>query len=203
MKPYTTIAKEAADEFTERRSRFIGSIRPVKTPEEAAAFVAELKAKYWDASHNCSAYNLNSGHQRYSDDGEPHGTAGVPILEVLKKENITDAVIVVTRYFGGVLLGAGGLVRAYSHAAKLALDSGGRLQMRPCTVFSLDIPYQQYDRIAKLVKDSGIIVLESDFGAAVRLTLRIYSEELASFSSALTEHSGGALIPAILREEFA
>jgi uncharacterized YigZ family protein len=203
MKPYTTVAKEAADEFTERRSRFIGSIRPVKTPEEAAVFVAERKARYWDATHNCSAYNLNGGLQRTSDDGEPHGTAGVPILEVLKKENITDAVIVVTRYFGGVLLGAGGLVRAYSHAAKLALDAGGRLEMRPCTVFSLDIPYQQYDRIAKLIKNRGVTVLESDFGIMVRLTLRIYSEELKDFSAELTELSGGALIPAILFEEFA
>jgi uncharacterized YigZ family protein len=203
MKPYTTIAKEASDEFTERRSRFIGSIRPVKAPEEAAAFVAELKAKYWDATHNCSAYSLNGGLQRYSDDGEPHGTAGVPILEVLKKENVTDAVIVVTRYFGGVLLGAGGLVRAYSHAAKLALDAGGRLEMRPCTVFSLDIPYQMYDRIAKLVKDRGVAVLDSDFGIMVRLRLRIYSEGLAGFTAALTEHSGGAITPAVLYEEFA
>jgi uncharacterized YigZ family protein len=203
MKPYTTIAREAADEFTERRSRFIGSVRPVKTPEEAAAFVAELKSKHWDASHNCSAYSLNSGQQRYSDDGEPHGTAGVPILEVLKKENVTDAVIVVTRYFGGVLLGAGGLVRAYSHAAKLALDAGGRLEMRPCAVFSLDMPYPLYDRIAKLVKDRGVAVLESDFGITARLKLRINSEEFAGFSAELTEQSGGVIVPAILYEEFA
>jgi putative IMPACT (imprinted ancient) family translation regulator len=122
---------------------------------------------------------------------------------VLKKENVTDAVIVVTRYFGGILLGAGGLVRAYSHAAKLALDAGGRLEMRPCTVFSLDIPYPLYDRLSKLIKDRGLTVIESDFGAAVRLTLRIQSDELASFTFELTEHSGGALTPAILREEFA
>ncbi len=203
MKPYVTVAKEASDEFTEKRSRFIGYIRPVKTPEEAAGFLAELKTKYWDASHNCSAYSLRGGVQRYSDDGEPHGTAGVPILDILKKEDVTDAAIVVTRYFGGVLLGAGGLVRAYSHAAKLALDAAGKLYMRPCSVFTIDVPYPLYDKIAKLLNEREVVTLDSEFETCVRLKLRMPSAELAAFAAELTEVSAGTLSPVALCEEFA
>ncbi len=203
MNPYTTIAKEASAEFTEKRSRFIGHIRPVQTPEEAAGFLAELKTKFWDASHNCSAYSLRGGVQRCSDDGEPHGTAGVPILDILKKEDVTDAAIVVTRYFGGVLLGAGGLVRAYSHAAKLALDAAGKLTMRPCSVFSIDVSYPLYDRISKLLKERGVTVLDSEFESFVHLTLRIPGPELAGFAAELTELSSGSLSPVVLYEEFA
>lgn len=120
---YRTITKEADAEFTERRSRFIGHAMPVSSEEDALAFVAMIKEQHGDATHNVWAYNLKNGRQRYSDDGEPQGTAGPPVLEVLQKERLVDAAVVVTRYFGGVLLGAGGLVRAYSHGAKLALEA--------------------------------------------------------------------------------
>ena len=112
---YKTIRNAAEDEFVEKRSRFIGHALPVTTEEEALAFIAEMKSKYWDASHNVYAYILREGGiQRFSDDGEPQGTAGIPTLDVLRKEGLTDLVVVVTRYFGGILLGGGGLVRAYS-----------------------------------------------------------------------------------------
>jgi uncharacterized YigZ family protein len=203
MKGYVTVAGPAEAGFTEKRSRFIGAISPCRSYGEAAAFLAEKKRVYWDASHNCHAFLLRSGEARFSDDGEPHGTAGAPILEVLKKENIEDAVIVVTRYFGGTLLGAGGLVRAYSRAAKLALDSAERLELKPCAVFSLDVPYAMYDRILALINKRGVTVINSDFGAAVRLELRAELTAFDAFAAAVTEASGGALFPEMLREEFA
>jgi len=130
MNEYRTIKYEADDSFVERRSRFIGYAKPVTTNEEAVAFINEIKAKHWDATHNVYAYVLRDGQiRRYSDDGEPQGTAGIPVLDVLLKENLTDLVVVVTRYFGGVLLGAGGLVRAYSHGAKIAVVAAKMINM--------------------------------------------------------------------------
>lgn len=203
MTAYTTVKSEATAEFVEKRSRFIGSIRPIEAGEEAAAFIAGIKSAHYDAAHNCSAYFLRSGVQRYSDDGEPQGTAGIPILEVLRRENVVDTVIVVTRYFGGVLLGAGGLVRAYSHAAKLALDAAGKLEMQPCTVFSIEVPYPLYDRVNLMLSAHGIVTLDSGFGAAVTLKLRVSTQKLERFASEITEFSAGQIIPRILREEFA
>lgn len=203
MQSYTTVKEDATSEFTEKRSRFIGNIKPVNTAEEAAAFIAEMKSVHHDATHNCSAYFLRSGAQKYSDDGEPQGTAGMPILEVLRRESVVDAVIVVTRYFGGILLGAGGLVRAYSHAAKLALDAAERLVMQPCTVFSLTVPYPLYDRVNLLLERHGITIIESDFGACVELKLRMPSAAVFKFTAEAVELSGGQINPVVLHEIFA
>ena len=135
---YLTLGGQGEIEYVERRSRFLAHARPVTTEEEALAFLEQIRSKYWDASHNVYAYSLREGQiRRFSDDGEPQGTSGMPTLEVLTKSGITDAIIVVTRYFGGVLLGAGGLVRAYSHAARMAVDAAEVLTMRPCTVGEL------------------------------------------------------------------
>ena len=118
---YVTVEREAVDEFIEKKSRFIGSCRPVQTEEEALDFIAKLKSQYWDASHNVYAYILREGNiARFSDDGEPQGTAGIPVIDTLKKAGVVDAVVVATRYFGGILLGGGGLIRAYSHTASIA-----------------------------------------------------------------------------------
>ena len=134
MQEYKTIGARASDEFVEKKSRFIGHICPVTMQQEALDFIQSLKTKYWDATHNVYAYVLRDGQiRRYSDDGEPQGTAGIPTLDVLLKEGLTDCCVVVTRYFGGTLLGAGGLVRAYSHACKLAVDAGGVVTMALCT----------------------------------------------------------------------
>ncbi|MBQ1830507.1 MAG: YigZ family protein, partial [Ruminococcus sp.] len=125
-KDYKTVAREASDEFVEKRSRFIGYVKPVKTEEEAVAFINQKRSEHWDARHNVYAYSLREGNiKRYSDDGEPSGTAGMPVLDVIVKNEIYDVCVVVTRYFGGVLLGTGGLVRAYSQGSKIALESGG------------------------------------------------------------------------------
>lgn len=203
MQAYTTIKAEASAEFTEKRSRFIGSIKPVSDAEEAAAFIAGLKSKHYDAAHNCSAYILRSGVQRYSDDGEPQGTAGVPMLEVIRRENIVDAVVVVTRYFGGILLGAGGLVRAYSHAAKLALNAAEKLVMQQCSLFSLNVPYPLYDKINLLFERHDITVMETDFSADVSIKLRIPSDGAEKFILELTEITGGQATPIFLSEIFA
>lgn len=203
MQAYTTIKAEASDEFIEKRSRFIGSIRPVCSEEEAAAFIAELKSAHRDAAHNCSAYFLRDGAQRYSDDGEPQGTAGMPILEVLRRENIVDVALVVTRYFGGILLGAGGLVRAYSHTAKLALDAAERLVMQPCRIFSLSVPYPVYDRVSLLIAQHQAVVMESAFGAGVDITLRIPATAAESFAADIVEYSGGQVQPVATGEIFA
>ena len=125
MTEYYIPAAAGESEFVEKRSRFLGHVRPVGTEDEARAFIAEMKKTYYDARHNCSCYLLRSGVERYSDDGEPQGTAGLPMLEVFRREGVTDLVCVVTRYFGGVLLGAPGLFRAYTKSAKDALDAAG------------------------------------------------------------------------------
>ena len=133
MKEYKTVEFESKDEFVEKKSRFIGYVKPVKTQEEATNFINSIKSKHWDATHNVSAFVLRENNiQRSSDDGEPSGTAGVPTLDVLLKENLVDVCVVVTRYFGGTLLGAGGLIRAYSHSSKIAVEAGHIITMAPC-----------------------------------------------------------------------
>lgn len=203
MESYITIKQAATAEFIEKRSRFIGTIRPVQSESEAAAFMTAIRAEYRNANHNCYAYIIRGNIQRYSDDGEPQGTAGIPILEILRKENIVDAAIVVTRYFGGVLLGANGLVRAYSHTAKQALAAAEILLMQPCTLFSLELAYPLYDRVNLLLQNTGAVILQSDFNTNINLKLRIPSSSFPEISAQLTELTGGAAIPVVLGEEFA
>ncbi len=149
---YRTLHSSSNDEFVEKRSRFIGYAAPVTTEEEALAFVAQIKKKHWDAKHNVYAYSLRDGQiRRYSDDGEPQGTAGIPVLEVLQKGDITDAVIVVTRYFGGILLGGGGLVRAYGHAASIGVRAAGIEERVLCDEAQVTCDYAQYGRVQPLV----------------------------------------------------
>jgi uncharacterized YigZ family protein len=201
MKPYKTIAVEASDEFVEKKSRFIGHVCPVATEEEAQAFVAAKKAKYWDATHNVWAYILQEGQtKRYSDDGEPQGTAGVPVLDVLQKEGLTDLVVVVTRYFGGTLLGAGGLVRAYSHGAKIAVDAARILHMNPCTVLEMELEYGLYGKVSYILPRYNAQVLSSDFGAAVQLRVMMTSDRVSSFQKELGELTAGSVIPRVAEE---
>ena len=198
---YRTAGREGTDEFTERRSRFIGAIRPVETEDEALAFIHEKKKQHWDAAHNVYAYRLRDGQiQRYSDDGEPQGTAGVPVLDVLQKAGLTDCAVVVTRYFGGVLLGAGGLVRAYSHGAKLAVDAAVRRHMNPCTVLELCFGYDWYGKISYLLPRYNAQTLESDFGAEVRLKLMITSDKVPAFQKEITELTAASVVPRPVEE---
>lgn len=198
MEAYRTVAAPASGEFVERRSRFIGAISPVQSEEQAADFIAEVRTRHWDAAHNCYAYILQDGQvRRYSDDGEPQGTAGVPILEVLQREELSDVCVVVTRYFGGVLLGAGGLVRAYSHGAKIAVDSAAVVVMSPCVRLEIGLDYSQYGKLTHLLPRYGAKVEFSAFEADIRLTVLLKEEFLSVFEKALDEMSGATLSPRV------
>ena len=187
MEEYLTLSGEGTQEFVERKSRFIGYVKPVETEQQAQEFIAQIKQKHWDATHNVSAYVLRSGQKRYSDDGEPQGTAGIPVLEVLQKEGITDAAAVVTRYFGGVLLGAGGLVRAYSHGAKIALDAAGIIVMSPCTEVELEFGYDFYGKISYLLPRFYAKTTFSDFGVVVKMRLLLKDKFLDPFQKEISE----------------
>lgn len=200
---YLTVAAEGTDEFTEQRSRFIGFAKPVKTEEEALEFVAALKKKYWDAKHHVYAYVLRDARiSRSTDDGEPQGTAGVPVLDVLQKQDITDCVVVVIRYFGGILLGAGGLVRAYSKGASLAVRAAGVLERRLCTVGSVRCEYGEYGRVQPLVSEFGGIVDDSDFAEDVVLKCHLPCEQVEPFQKQLTEITAGQRFFEKERDEF-
>ena len=156
MEGYVTVSGESVGEYCEKRSRFIATLRHTETEEQAADFLAEMRSKYWDARHNCYAYSLSGGTlKRFSDDSEPHGTAGKPILDIIDGSGLTDIMIVVTRYFGGVLLGTGGLVRAYSAAAREAVAQAKRVKMTPCTVYKARCGYSELERFTKLIADCG------------------------------------------------
>lgn len=202
-KNYLTIAKEADDEFVERKSRFMGFIKPVTTEEEALAFIREKQKKYWDATHNVYAYVLNGGNLcRFSDDGEPQGTAGIPVLDVLRKEGLVDCVVVVTRYFGGILLGAGGLVRAYSHGAKIAVDAAGVVEMRKCLLGEITCDYAQYGMIPALLAEHSANITDTQFGEAVTVCFSIPREGKGSLEAAVIDRSNGRLSTTFTGEEW-
>ena len=191
---YLTVGEQAAAEFVESRSRFIGTICPVTTEAQALDFIAAMKKQYWDARHNVYAYVLRDERiSRSTDDGEPQGTAGAPVLEVLQKRGLTDCVIVVTRYFGGILLGTGGLVRAYSKSAALAVESAGILERRLCSVGEVSCDYAAYGRVQPLVADFGGVLDDTVFEDTVTLRFHIPREREGTFQKQLTEISAGQL----------
>ena len=195
MEQYLIPAKEGASEYIEKKSRFLGLIVPVTTEAEARAQLDAVKKREYDARHNCWAYILHSGQKRYSDDGEPQGTAGQPILNVLEREGVQDVLCVVTRYFGGILLGAGGLCRAYTKAAKDALDDAGISELRPWSVLQLDCPYALFERVKLELEKRGGTVISSQYGAQIALTAALPEPEEAVFAKALQELSAGSLVP--------
>ena len=161
---YVTLGKEGVSEFEMKKSVFIGHAAPVKTEEEALEYIAKYKKKYSDATHNVWAYLIKNGNlMRYTDDGEPSGTSGIPVLDIIRKGGFTDAVIVVTRYFGGTLLGTGGLVRAYSAAAKAAVDDAGLASFRTFDEIIVETDYQMYQKLKNYLKHPDIIVDETEF----------------------------------------
>lgn len=205
MADYLTLQKKARAEFTVNKSRFIGTASPVSSNEEALSFVAAVRKEFPDARHNVFAYAVREPeYARFSDDGEPSGTAGKPVLDVLRAtaRPLTDAVIVVTRYFGGILLGTGGLVRAYSEGAKIAVEAAGVVKMCACTVFDLSVPYNYYERIMRLVADFDGILENTDFADAVIFTFRLPVSRVEPFRKALTELSNGALTPLVTGEKY-
>lgn len=189
---YKTVEKEASDFFIEKKSRFIGYVKPVKTQDEAVEFINTIKSKHWDATHNVYAYVLRENNiQRYNDDGEPGGTAGVPVLDVILKEGVSDVCVVATRYFGGTLLGAGGLVRAYSHTSKIALEAGKIITMAQCSVMKAEVDYSFYERFNKLLEEFGANIINTEFADNVRLTFSLKENLSEYLNERLTDLSNG------------
>lgn len=202
-KSYKTVKFEANNEFIEKRSRFIGYCKPVKTEQEAVDFINALKKEHWNATHNCYAYSLRDGQiKRYSDDGEPQGTAGMPMLDVIVKNDIVDVVVVVTRYFGGVLLGTGGLVRAYSQGTKVALDAAKVVTMELCSQCSVTCSYNQYGKVNTLVLQNGGIIDDSIFADNVTLKFHMPIDSVNPLNKDLSEATCGELEAEILSEKF-
>ena len=194
--------QEAESEFVEKRSRFISHVWRVETEEEAQARIQETKKKYYDARHNCWCYLLGPNLVRYSDDGEPQGTAGQPMLNVFQRENVTGAVCVVTRYFGGILLGAGGLTRAYPRAH----GTPWRRQAWPPWVCGLRVrlscPYPLFERVKLEIAAADGILDDMDYGADVTLTVSLPSERRETLQGRLTELSAGGLTLALMEESY-
>ena len=203
-KSYETIAARAFAEFTERHSHFLGALSPCQTEREALSFLSEVRAVHHKATHNVYAYILRDGNTtRYSDDGEPQGTAALPVLDVLQKQGLTDVCCVVTRYFGGILLGGGGLVRAYSHTASLAVEAADTLHMAPCLTVRLVCAYSLYGRLAALLPACGAQVLESEFFTDVTLLLRLTEERYPAFADSLTDAANGQISLSIMDKGYA
>lgn len=195
MKPFKTLSKPSETEMTERRSVFLGYASPVTTEDEALEFIAKIKKRHSDATHNVYAYILRGSISRFSDDGEPHGTAGLPVLEVLRKEDVTDAVIVVTRYFGGILLGAGGLVRAYSASAKLALDAAVVKECKPFVRFGITCGYGEYQKLGRIFELNGVKNAETEYGEGVCVTACCPEERYDALCVAVRDATGGKAMP--------
>ncbi len=202
MKEYRVPTKDAEAEFIERRSRFIGHLFLTETEEEALARIKQMREKYWDATHNVYAYIIKDGATRFSDDGEPGGTAGMPVLQVLQREEMYNVTCVVTRYFGGILLGAGGLVRAYAHSAKIALDAAGRSMKRVWTGLYLPCPYSWFERIKLEVAAFGGMVRNVDFGMDVEFDILLPEAQIKPFLDRVFDISSGTIEGMITGSEY-
>ncbi|SFG42243.1 IMPACT family protein [Oribacterium sp. WCC10] len=189
----------ATGEYEEKKSRFIGEIFPIKSEEEAQEHIAAIRKKYYDARHHCFAYVLGDNYEmvKQSDDGEPSQTAGMPILNVMKGQEIRDALIVVTRYFGGTLLGTGGLVRSYTNAAKAAIDAATVLTAVEGYKATAEIPYTLVGKIKYYTETEGIIEANAEYGNNVNMTWHVPSDKLSSFQNQIQELSGGSITLAI------
>ena len=203
MAEYYIPTKIAEAEFVEKRSRFIGNIWPIESEEEARVHIEEMRKKHYDSRHNCWAYRLREGGiERYSDDGEPQGTAGQPILNVFQREEVWNVVCVVTRYFGGILLGAGGLTRAYGRSAKDALDASGISVVRPWSVVEVDCPYPLFERVKLELPPLGGREGDRDFGADITFRARLPQGMEEQFGQRMGELSAGGAVPRIMGTEW-
>lgn len=202
MSEYFIPAGAGEAEFVEKRSSFLGHVRYVETEDEAKAFVAEMKKKFYDARHNCWCYIIKDGAVRYSDDGEPQGTAGIPMLEVLKREGVTNVVCVVTRYFGGVLLGTGGLLRAYTKSAKDALNAAGICVVRRWVKAEIACSYAMLERLKTECTAIGGVVADIEYSTDVCLKLLLPEDKADAFSQRTADVTAGASELEITGEEF-
>lgn len=197
---YLTIGRDGAAEIEEKRSRFLCTLARVEDEADARAVIERLRKQHWDARHTCSAFRIGPPPQpveRSNDDGEPAGTAGAPMLEVLRGAGVSDTVAVVTRWFGGTLLGAGGLVRAYSDAVRTALDEVGTLRRELVREYRIEVPYDAAGRLETDLRSSGVTVLDTSYGDAVTLRIGAPPEDEKRLESLLAELTAGAssLVP--------
>ncbi|MCI5499052.1 MAG: YigZ family protein [Clostridiales bacterium] len=203
MAEYYVPARDSQAEFTEKRSRFIGHVWRVETEEEAREKIAQMKAKYYDARHNCWCYILREGGvTRYSDDGEPQGTAGQPMLEVFRREGVENVCCVVTRYFGGILLGTGGLLRAYTKSAKDALAEAGVAVVRQWAQTAVECPYNLLERMKLEIAAAQGILGEIEYGAQVRIPALLPVENWPAYEARITELTAGKIAAEKLGETF-
>ena len=194
LSQYLTVRPEVGEhEIIIQKSRFIAHIKRAETEVEAQEFIQSLKKKYWDATHNCSAYIIGEHDQiqKANDDGEPSGTAGVPILEVLKKKKLKDTVVVITRYFGGIKLGAGGLIRAYGKATSEGLDSAGIVERRLVQVIHVNIDYTFLGKVERELRDSEYIIKEIQYLDSVQLSVYVNEDLVQMFCDWMVEMTNG------------
>ena len=189
-------------EYIEKKSRFLGGVYPVTSEQEAKEILERVRKQHYDARHNCWCYILKSGQKRYSDDGEPQGTAGQPMLNVFEREGVVAVLCIVTRYFGGILLGAGGLCRAYTKAAKDALDAAGISKMQPWVRQQITVPYALFERAKLLIAAQEGTVEDAQYGADILITYRIPEGADERLRTALREASSGSVVPSLLEEIF-
>ena len=192
----TTVREESYTEFEEKKSVFIGRAIRVDSEEEAQEYVKKIKKEHRDATHNVWAYLMQGEIMaRYSDDGEPQGTAGMPVLDAIRKSGIRNVCVVVTRYFGGTLLGAGGLVRAYSHSASLALEAAGRITYEPYVEYELSCGYSEYQKYSVILANAGVLTDGTDFGAEVVIRFAVKRTDSDALVGKITEASYGRDVP--------
>ena len=196
MNLYRSIYEYAEAEYVVERSRFIAHASPAATPEEARLFAAEIKERYKDATHNVPAFVCGAGkeHQWASDDGEPSGTSGMPVLKLITSEDLTNIVLVITRYFGGIKLGTGGLARAYTHAAKLAIEKAGICEVRESAILSYSFDYTYFNKIQNLAGDSGFDIGDITYTDTVSAVIRCPSEDEERIRSLMADLTGGKAV---------
>ncbi len=204
MNAYRTLLRPSSEEYLVNKSRFIGYASPAASEEEALSFLDSIRQKHRDATHNCYAYTIgaNMGIMRYSDDGEPGGTAGLPMMEVIRQREVCNCCVVVTRYFGGVLLGAGGLFRAYTKSAKDALDAAGRSVVRRWVQLEIPCSYAALERYKQEIAAFDGAVEGMDYGAGVSIRALLPEERSEAFRARILDLSGGAVEPAVTGESF-
>jgi len=193
---YKTVLNKATTEIEEKKSRFIANIKPVTHEEEAIEFINGLKAKYWNASHNVYAYYIGGDNiiQRFSDDGEPSGTAGIPVLEVIKRMELQDLVVVVTRYFGGILLGAAGLVRAYGKSASSGINAADIITKRLCELVNIVIDYSAFGKIQNQVINYGYKIKNVEYTQDVEMSVLVPIEDMEMFLESINDATNGNVL---------
>lgn len=202
MKDYKTVAAVSTAEYSEKRSRFIANVYPCSSEQQALDYVSAARSKYWDAKHNVYAYVLKDGTCRFSDDSEPHGTAGKPVLDVIKGNNLEDVIIIVTRYFGGVLLGTGGLVRAYSTSARDAVNAASQVMMCLCSHLSVECDYSSYSVLLTLIEASSGSIKNTEYTDKITVNFCLKNDDVEPFYKNLTETFSSRLEAKKIKEDY-